>query len=128
MCTQGIDVDVCYDTAYWKNLLDGYNISRGNVYDSTYDMRYFRILARGQVEALRSDMCGWRMAAKRGYIGALQGTTKATLQVAAVLGYLRTPETQCITMYSSFTSLQQAHINSLCLACIGLWVLVTRRP
>ncbi|WIA21649.1 hypothetical protein OEZ85_000822 [Tetradesmus obliquus] len=77
---EGTDVDACYDNAYWNTFLATYPSNRGSVYDSTYDVRYFRILVRSQVQALLSDMCGWRMVAKRGYIGALTNATKTTLR------------------------------------------------
>jgi hypothetical protein len=80
---QGTDVDACYDTAFWESLLALYPSAREDLYDSTYDVRYFRILIREQVEALRSDMCGWRMVSKRGYVGAVKGATNATLQVCS---------------------------------------------
>lgn len=80
LSAQGTDVDACYDTAYWNSFLAGYPSSR-NLYDATYDARYYRFLTQSQVEALRSDMCGWRMVSKRGYIGALQGATINQLQV-----------------------------------------------
>lgn len=75
-------MDACYDNAYWNTFLATYPSNRGSVYDSTYDVRYFRILVRSQVQALLSDMCGWRMVAKRGYIGALTNATKTTLRVS----------------------------------------------
>jgi hypothetical protein len=82
---QGLDVDACYDTAFWNDtFLSGYPDNRGLVYDSQYDVRYWRFLTRAQAEALRSDMCGWRMVAKRGYIGALQAATKNMLGVRPV--------------------------------------------
>lgn len=81
MWMQGTDVDACYDNAYWTNILANYTSSRGSVYDSTYDVRFWSILVRSQVQALLADMCGWRMVAKRGYIGALTNATKTTLLV-----------------------------------------------
>jgi hypothetical protein len=80
MMAQGTDVDACYDTTYWTNFLAAYPDTRGQ-YDSNYDIRHYRYLIRSQAEALRADMCGWRMVAKRGYIGALQTATKTMLQV-----------------------------------------------
>jgi hypothetical protein len=79
VCLQGTDVDACYDTAYWQSFLERYPSS--GTLDSTYDVRYYRSLRRQQVEALLSDMCGWRMVSKRGYIGALKGAINTTLQV-----------------------------------------------
>jgi hypothetical protein len=93
---QGIEVDACYDTGFWNEtflaasfngtFLSGYPPNRGLVYDSQYDVRYWRFLNRDQAEALRADMCGWRMVAKRGYIGALQTATKNTLRVRSCAG------------------------------------------
>jgi hypothetical protein len=80
---QGTDVDACYDTTYWRSILNRYPSS--SPYDSTYDVRYSRNLIRAQVEALLSDMCGWRMVSKRGYTGALKGATNTTLQVCVQL-------------------------------------------
>jgi hypothetical protein len=80
---QGTDVDACYDAAFW-NSFDGTFPASHSSFKQAYDIRFFRQVTPPQVQALRSDMCGWRMVAKRGYLGALRGAINSTLQVREV--------------------------------------------
>jgi hypothetical protein len=77
---QGNDVDPCYDTTFWRTFLSRYPAGRN--YSSTYDIRAYRsFFPQFEIEALLSDMCGWRMVAKRSFLGAGQDATRATLRV-----------------------------------------------
>jgi hypothetical protein len=79
---QGTDVDACYDAAFWNSFSGEFPASYGTgSLKQAYDIRFFRQVTRPQLQALRADMCGWRMVAKRGYMGALRGAVNATLQV-----------------------------------------------
>lgn len=77
---EGNDVDACYDTALWNTFLANYSESSGN----SRDIKEGRRFLRGDVELIRSDMCGWRIAAKRAFMGASIEATKVTLQVRCV--------------------------------------------
>lgn len=75
---EGIDVDACYNTQLWQQVVASFpqqNFTNKRSYTAA------QVLTTDRVEKLRSDMCGWRVVAKRGFTGASIDSTKNLLKV-----------------------------------------------